>query len=82
MPGSDAGELDDGGVAELVLEVGVDDGALGLVDEPHQAPDPAAGQLEHRQGDVDPPLVPGELVEQLLLGLDRRDGGLAEQGGG
>ena len=80
VPGSDSGEVDDAGLAELVLEVGVDDGALGLVDEPHQAADSAPGQLEHRQGDVDPPLVTGQLVEQLLLGLDRRDRGLAEQG--
>ena len=80
--GGDAGQLDDGALAELVFEVGVDDGALGLLHELHQAADPAAGQLEHRQGDVDPPLVAGELVEQQLLGRDRGDRGLAEQGGG
>ena len=34
------------------------------------------------QGDVDPPLVTGELVEQLLLRFDRGDRGLRQQGGG
>ena len=78
----DAGQVDDGALADLVVEVGVDDGPLGLLHEPHQGADPAPGQLEHRQGDVDPPLVAGQLVEQLLLRLDRGDRGLAEQGGG
>ena len=78
----DAGKLDHGAFAELVGEVRVDDRALGLVDEPDQGTDPSPGELEHRQGDVDPPLVAAELVEELLLGLHRGDGGLAEQGGG
>lgn len=69
VPGITPGELHDGAFAELVGEVGIDDGALGLLHEADQRPDPAAGELEHRQGDVDPPLVSGELVEELLLGL-------------
>ena len=60
----DAGEVDDAGFAELVREVGVDDAPLGLLHEPHQPAEPAARELQHRQGDVDPPLVAGDVVEQ------------------
>jgi hypothetical protein len=77
--GGDAGEVDDAALAELVGEVGVDDRALGLLCEPHERANSAPGQLEHRQGDVNPPPVAGQLVEQLLLRLDRRDRRLAEE---
>ena len=58
------GEVHDRALAELVREVGVHDGALGLVEEPHQSTDPPARQLEHRQGDIDPPVVLGETLKQ------------------
>ena len=66
--GGHPGQLDHGALAELVGEVGVDDCPLGLLDEPDQAADPASGQLQHRQGDVDPPLVAGDLGPAAALG--------------
>jgi hypothetical protein len=77
----DARQVDLGGVAELVLEVGVDGVAPGLLHEPHEATDPQPGQFEHRQGHVDPPLVTSDVVEQRQLLRDRGDRLLAEQRG-
>lgn len=64
---------------DLIGDAGVDDDLLGLgeeLDERAQAP---AHELEHRQGDVHPPLIAGDLVEEVLLGPDDRDGALVEQ---
>ena len=69
-------------VAEFVGEVGVDRPLLARVDVPDEQPEPAAGQLQHRERDVDPPLVGLHLAEQGQLGCHRRDAGLAQQVGG
>ena len=63
---------------QLVLEGGVDDVFLGLVEELQQPAQAASGRLQHRQCHVDPPLVAGDFVEQFLLGGYRRDRGLPE----
>ena len=60
-------QVDRGPVIEGVLEVGVDRALPGLVDEPDESADPQPGELEHRQGDVDPPLVARDVVEQSEL---------------
>jgi hypothetical protein len=62
-----AGQVDPSGFAELVGEVGLHDGFLGLLQDPPQTAQLAAAQLQHRQHDVDPPVVAGDLVEQNLL---------------
>ncbi len=68
-------------LAEFVLEVGVDDVALALLDQPDESAQAEADRFEHGQRDVLPPRVGGQLLEQLRLGPYQRDGGLAEQRG-
>ncbi len=75
------GEIDNRALAEFVREVGVDDGPLGFFDEPHETSNPPTRLFEHRQGDIDPPVIAGNLVQQVLLDCNRRDRGLAEQRG-
>ena len=52
-------------VVEGVLEVGVDRVLSRPLHEAHESAQPKPHDLEHREGDVDPPLVAGDLVEQL-----------------
>ena len=70
---------DDGPIADLVLEVGIDDCPFGLLKETHQTSDAAARQLQHRQRDIDPPVVLADLGEQVLLLGDCGDRGLVQE---
>jgi hypothetical protein len=54
---------------DLIGDVGVDDDLLGLGEQLDQRAQAPAHELEHRHGDVHPPLVAGDLVEQVLLAL-------------
>ncbi len=54
----------------------------GLLDELHQSADPAPHEVEHRDGDVHPPVVVSNLVQESSLLGDRRDRGLGEEGDG
>ena len=67
------GELDLGGLADRVGEVGVDDLPLALLDERHEHPKPATELFEHWEGDVGPPLVGLDLGDELQLPGDGRD---------
>ena len=77
----DAVEVDLLHVSKFVRDVGVDDDALRLGEQLDQSSQATTHELKHRDGDVHPPLVVGELVKQLLLSLDDRDGALVEQPG-
>ena len=65
-------------LAELVGEVHVDDPAPALLEEAHEAAHAAPRGLQHRQRDVHPPLVAGQIAQQLLLLVDCRAGELLE----
>lgn len=57
----------------------MDDPAPALLEEAHEAAHAAPRGLQHRQRDVHPPLVAGQIGQQLLLLVDCRDGELLEQ---
>lgn len=63
----------------LGRDVRVDRIAFLEFDEWDEQPDPAAGDFQHCDGDVDPPLVRLQVREQRQLIVDHRDGGLLFQ---
>jgi hypothetical protein len=75
-------QVDRGGLAQLVLEVGVDHLLLALRDQLDQRAQAPAHGLQHRHGDVVPPLVASDGADQHDLGLDRRNRGLVFQRAG
>jgi len=77
-PGRHAAELDLLNLAKLVDEVGVDDHALALLQQPHEPAHPPSRAFEHRHRHVHPPPVAGEVHEQLLLLTDGRNRELLE----
>ena len=76
------GSIDLGCLADLVLEVGVDDALLRPLDQRHEQAQPLADLFEHRVADVDPPLVGLDVLDQRELCCDRRDRLLVLQGAG
>lgn len=73
--GRSAGQRDLGGRDEFVGEVGVHRVALAWLDQPHEATQAQPGAFQHGQGDVDPPLVTGDVCYDLALFRHRRDRG-------
>jgi hypothetical protein len=67
------GKLNLDALAHRVDEVGVDDVLLRALDQGHEGPQLVPGLLQHRVGDVDPPLVGLDLLDEWELAGDDRD---------
>ena len=75
----DTEEVDDALIAELVREIRVQHFAAVLFDEPNQRTELLADVLEHREGDILPPLVGLDVPNQGQLNTHHRDGALLLQ---
>ncbi|WP_291696444.1 hypothetical protein, partial [Bradyrhizobium sp.] len=68
-------------VADLIGEIGIDDGLSGLLDVLDQVAQPQAHQFQQRHSDAFPPMVGLDFLDQCRVLGDRRDTHLVLQRG-